>query len=174
MILAHSWRQPILTFRPGRTDVVATASGNISRSTKTVAIKFKPIFPGIPTSAIPTRFESDGRLLSQLDTEQEVGDLNRRLTVQGFDPLTHDEFVEWVKEQPEYGTEMIFVTEDNTHAVGDEGFGDGITQAGDGMFTCLVCDNKTFPSGKGVHFHVKSPAHQAALTAARELQLEIA
>ena len=174
MILANSWRKPNLTFRPGRTSVVATASGNVSQSTKTIFMEFTPVYPGYLTTAIPTRFGCDGRLPCHLDTEQEAVRISRLLVAKGLDPVTNDDLVEWIRAHPQFGVSMIFVDESNTEVVGDEGYGDGITAVGDGSYQCVSCDNRVFPSKQGLHLHVKSAAHVANLAAARETQLEIA
>ena len=156
MIVGHVYLRPVLQFSPPRLDVVETSAGRIAVPTKSRRLVFEPLRTGIPTKKLPTRYRS-GRLRSKLDTEKEAKRL--RIPVADLDA--------WIKAHPSYGLHMIAVDESSTQAVGDEGYGDGITDNGDGSFTCTLCDNKYLRDGRGLPGHITSKRHQEALEAER-------
>jgi len=156
MMIGHCDRGAVLQFRMGNREVVQTDRGLIQMTTRSTTITFKNMTPGIPTRRIKTRYGSNGRLLSFIDTEQEA----KRLKV------PEDELIAWLKDHPSWNERMIAVNDETTDAVGDEGYGDAITPTGTGGFHCTACD-KFIRDGRGVPNHIKSHAHQDAIAALR-------
>jgi hypothetical protein len=179
MIVGHIDPNPVVQFRPGVREIVESGVGKLPITRKSVVIHFEPfgvkkvkteaglvpVYNGIPTSKVPTRFGS-GKLLSKIDTEQ----VAKKLGVE------QDVLDEWFKSHPSWGKRMIDINEETTEAVGDGGDGDGIEPNGDGSYSCLVCrdehgDPKYIKDGRGLTGHKNSNAHKDGLAAQREQRM---
>ena len=156
MIVGHTYPNAVLHFEEGSREIAVTDRGRYPIIKHAVTIRFKKTWPGIPTTAIPTRYGS-GRLQTILDTEKEAG--RRGVEVGELDA--------WLREHKSWGVHMIEVNTATTDAIGDEGHGDGITATGEGGYHCSACD-VYLKDGRGLTGHKRSKAHLQAVEALRE------